>query len=75
MDTLGTHPNRRALALSGDDIEAKKLVAHLYDQFGFDALDIGGLDESWRVEAGQKAFVTRQSLAQLTENVANAARP
>jgi 8-hydroxy-5-deazaflavin:NADPH oxidoreductase len=65
-------PKRRALALSGDDPDAKKLVANLYEQFGFDALDIGGLDESWRVDAGQKAFVTHQNLAQLRENVANA---
>ena len=67
-------PKRRALALSGDDPEAKKLVAELYNQFGFDALDIGGLDESWRVDAGQKAFVTHQNLDQLKENVANARR-
>jgi predicted dinucleotide-binding enzyme len=67
-------PNRRALALSGDDAEAKAVVTHLYNQFGFDALDIGGLDESWRVDAGQKAFVTHQNLAQLKENVANAKR-
>jgi 8-hydroxy-5-deazaflavin:NADPH oxidoreductase len=67
-------PKRRALALSGDDADAKKLVANLYDQFGFDSLDIGGLDESWRVDAGQKAFVTHQNLSQLKENVANAKR-
>jgi 8-hydroxy-5-deazaflavin:NADPH oxidoreductase len=67
-------PKRRALALSGDDLEANKLVAELYNQFGFDALDIGGLDESWRVDAGQKAFVTHQNLAELKENVANAKR-
>jgi 8-hydroxy-5-deazaflavin:NADPH oxidoreductase len=67
-------PRRRALALAGDDSDAKRLVAELYDQFGFDALDIGGLDESWRVDAGQKAFVTHQNLAQLKENVANATR-
>ena len=65
-------PKRRALALSGDDAGAKKLVANLYNQFGFDSLDIGGLDESWRVDAGQKAFVTHQNLAQLKENVAHA---
>jgi 8-hydroxy-5-deazaflavin:NADPH oxidoreductase len=67
-------PKRRALALSGDDPDAKKLVANLYNEFGFDALDIGGLDESWRVDAGQKAFVTHQNLAELTDNVANATR-
>ena len=67
-------PKRRALALSGDDPDAKKLVANLYNEFGFDALDIGGLDESWRVDAGQKAFVTHQNLAELKDNVANAKR-
>jgi predicted dinucleotide-binding enzyme len=68
-------PERRALALAGDDPAAKQLVAGLYDKFGFDAVDIGGLDESWRIEAGQPAFVVRQNLAELTANVANAKRP
>jgi len=67
-------PKRRALALAGDDPDAKALVANLYNQFGFDALDIGSLDESWRVDPGQKAFVTHQNLAQLKENIANAIR-
>jgi 8-hydroxy-5-deazaflavin:NADPH oxidoreductase len=68
-------PRRRALALAGDDPAAKRLVAGLYDEFGFDAVDLGGLDESWRVDAGQPAFVTRQNVAELTANVANAKRP
>jgi 8-hydroxy-5-deazaflavin:NADPH oxidoreductase len=67
-------PKRRALALAGDDPAAKRLVAGLYDEFGFDALDIGGLDESWRIDAGQPAFVVRQNLAELKANVANAKR-
>jgi len=67
-------PKRRALALAGDDPAAKQLVAGLYDEFGFDTLDLGGLDESWRVDPGQPAFVTRQNLAELTANVALARR-
>jgi len=67
-------PKRRALALAGDDPAAKQLVAGLYDEFGFDALDIGGLDESWRVDVGQPAFVVRQNLAELKANVSRAAR-
>jgi 8-hydroxy-5-deazaflavin:NADPH oxidoreductase len=67
-------PKRRALALAGDDPAAKQLVAGLYDEFGFDALDLGGLDESWRVDPGQRAFVTRQTLAELSANVAAARR-
>ena len=67
-------PKRRALALAGDDPAARQLVAGLYDEFGFDSLDLGGLDESWRVDAGQPAFVTRQNLAELQANVAKAQR-
>jgi predicted dinucleotide-binding enzyme len=67
-------PKRRALALAGDDADARKLVAGLYDQFGFDTVDLGGLGESWRVDPGQAPFVTRQNLAELEANVANAKR-
>jgi len=67
-------PERRALALAGDDEQAKRLVAGLYDEFGFDAVDIGGLGESWRVDVGQPAFVTRQNVAGLKANVAKAKR-
>jgi 8-hydroxy-5-deazaflavin:NADPH oxidoreductase len=67
-------PKRRALALAGDDAAAKQLAARLYNEFGFDAVDIGGLDESWRVDAGQPAFVVPQNVAELKANVAKARR-
>jgi 8-hydroxy-5-deazaflavin:NADPH oxidoreductase len=68
-------PKRRALALAGDDPAAKQLVAGLYEEFGFDAVDIGPLSESWRVDFGQPAFVTPQNAAELKANVARAKRP
>jgi 8-hydroxy-5-deazaflavin:NADPH oxidoreductase len=67
-------PKRRALALAGDDPAAKQLVTRLYDEFGFDAVDLGGLAESWRVDPGQPGFVTRQNLAELKANAARAKR-
>ena len=67
-------PRRRALGLAGDDLAAKQLVAGLYNQFGFDALDIGGLSESWRLDPGQPSFVVKQNLEQLKANVARARR-
>jgi 8-hydroxy-5-deazaflavin:NADPH oxidoreductase len=67
-------PKRRALALAGDDEAARQLVIRLYDEFGFDAVDLGRLAESWRVDPGQPGFVTRQNLAELTANTANAKR-
>src|SRR5580698_10162075 len=68
-------PKRRALALAGDDPAARQMVAKLYDEFGFDTVDLGGLAESWRVDRGQKAFVTHQNRADLEANVASAKRP
>jgi 8-hydroxy-5-deazaflavin:NADPH oxidoreductase len=68
-------PKRRAIAIAGDDPAAKDLVAKLCDAFGFDTVDLGGLAESWRVDPGQKAFVTHQNRAELEANVANAKRP
>jgi 8-hydroxy-5-deazaflavin:NADPH oxidoreductase len=67
-------PHRRALAIAGDDPAAKKTVAAIYDAVGFDTLDLGGLDEAWRVDRGQPAFVAHLDLAELRANVARADR-
>jgi predicted dinucleotide-binding enzyme len=39
---------RIALPVSGDDKAAKAIVLKLIDELGFDGVDAGGLDESWR---------------------------
>jgi 8-hydroxy-5-deazaflavin:NADPH oxidoreductase len=67
-------PNRRALALAGDDPGARKLVADLYNQLGFDAIDIGGLDEAWRLDVDQPTFVVRQNADEMRANLARAER-
>jgi 8-hydroxy-5-deazaflavin:NADPH oxidoreductase len=41
-------PQRLALPISGDDDEAKRLVAGLIDEIGFDAVDAGSLAEGGR---------------------------
>ncbi|MFJ2158063.1 NADPH-dependent F420 reductase [Streptomyces sp. NPDC087856] len=43
-------PDRSALPLAGNTSDAKKQVADLLNSFGFDAVDIGDLSESWRFE-------------------------
>ncbi|WP_457963886.1 NAD(P)-binding domain-containing protein [Arthrobacter sp. D1-29] len=67
-------PNRRALATASDYPEAAELVTRLYDEFGFDTVNIGLLSESWRVERDRPAYVIRQDEAELKENLANATR-
>lgn len=67
-------PHRRALALAGDDPDANARIAVLYDEIGFDALDLGPLSESWRIDRGQPAFIVPQDLAELRRNAAAAER-
>jgi len=67
-------PNRRALALAGDDAGARKAVADIYDRFGFDAVDAGPLSQSWRFGRGQPAFIIRQNAAELRANLERAHR-
>jgi 8-hydroxy-5-deazaflavin:NADPH oxidoreductase len=67
-------PDRRALALAGDDAGAKKTVAEIYDRMGFDGVDAGALGESWRFGRGQPAFIVRQNADQLRANLQRAHR-
>ena len=67
-------PNRRALATASDFPEAAELVTRLYDEFGFDTVNMGPLSESWRMERDRPAYVIRQNAAELTENLAKAPR-
>ena len=66
--------NRRALATASDYPEATELVTRLYDEFGFDTVSIGPLEESWRVERDRPAYVIKQNQAELKENLAKAPR-
>ena len=49
---------RIALPVSGDDSKAKDVVMQLIDAMGFDAVDVGGLDDSWRQQPGTPVYGT-----------------
>lgn len=67
-------PGRRALAIASDHADAAALATAVYDEFGFDTVDIGSVEESWRVERDQPAYVVRQDADELRENLARATR-
>lgn len=67
-------PNRRALATSSDFPEAVDFVTKLYDELGFDTVDVSPLSESWRVERDRPAYVVRQTEPELRANLAKANR-
>ena len=66
--------NRRALATASDYPEAAELVTRLYDEFGFDTVNIGLLEDSWRVERDRPAYVVRQNAQELKDNLARATK-
>jgi predicted dinucleotide-binding enzyme len=47
---------RTALTIAGDDAEARRTATAFLDAIGYDAVDIGPLAESWRVQPGQPAY-------------------
>jgi predicted dinucleotide-binding enzyme len=49
-------PGRIALPIAGDDEAAKAVVLQLLDELGFDGVDAGGLDESWRQQPGTPVY-------------------
>lgn len=51
-------PGRIALPVAGDDRRAKDVVMRLVDELGFDPVDAGGLDESWRQQPNTPVYAT-----------------
>jgi len=51
--------DRSVLTIAGDDAEAKKTVAALFGELGYDTLDLGPLAEGWRVQPGTPAYGTQ----------------
>jgi hypothetical protein len=49
-------PGRRALPIAGNDGAAKATAAGFLDDLGYDAVDLGLLSESWRVERDTLAY-------------------
>ena len=49
-------PGRIALPVAGDDRRAKETVLRLVDELGFDGVDAGTLDESWRQQPGTPVY-------------------
>jgi hypothetical protein len=67
-------PNRRALAIAGDDAPAKETVASFIDELGFDVVDLGPLAEGWRVQRDTPGYGPDLDAGRLTEAVAAAKR-
>ena len=66
--------NRRALVIAGDDQSAKATVTRLLDQFGFDTVDAGPLQEGWRIQRDTPGYGPRRTTEELRRDLAEAKR-
>jgi len=61
LATLGRttgDPLRSALAIAGDDADAKQVVTDALDAIGYDTVDLGPLSEGWRTQRDTAAYGT-----------------
>ncbi len=64
--------SRLALPIAGDNKESKDLVSILVDDSGFDSLDYGSLQDSWRQQPGSPVYCTDLTLSQLKKSIEKA---
>ncbi|MHA7987164.1 NADPH-dependent F420 reductase [Rathayibacter sp. CAU 1779] len=67
-------PDRRALAIFGDDAAAGATVAAFIDAIGFDTVDGGPLSESWRIQRDTPAYGPRLTADELRAALASATK-
>jgi 8-hydroxy-5-deazaflavin:NADPH oxidoreductase len=67
-------PGRIALPVAGDDDLAKSVVLKLVDELGFDGVDAGGLDDSWRQQPGTPVYAADFDAAGVRLALASASR-
>ncbi|MET8491893.1 NAD(P)-binding domain-containing protein [Streptomyces cellulosae] len=65
-------PERMALPVAGDDEAAKRKVRDLIEELGFDTVDAGGLDDSWRQQPGTPVYGLRGNVDDVTRALAEA---
>ena len=65
---------RIALSVFGDSSDAKAAVLHVIDDIGFDPVDGGDLDDSWRQQPGTPAYCHDLEAAALRRALAEADR-
>lgn len=67
-------PGRIALPVAGDDQRAKQVVMRLVDELGFDPVDDGELDDSWRQQPGTPVYDVDHDAAGVRRALAEASR-
>ncbi|GAB7185805.1 hypothetical protein ATKI12_5636 [Kitasatospora sp. Ki12] len=65
-------PERIAVPVAGDDEAAKRVVRALVDELGFDSVDAGGIDDSWRQQPSTPVYGLRAGAEAVARALAEA---
>ena len=63
---------RIALAVAGEDADEKATVMRLLDEIGFDTVDTGTIDDSWRQQPGSPGYLKDYDVTGLRHALAEA---
>ena len=63
---------RLAVPVAGDDEAATRIVRDLIDELGFDTVDAGGIDDSWRQQPGTPVYGLRAGTEAVKKALAEA---
>ncbi len=67
-------PDRLAVPVAGDDVRTKRIVMELVNEIGFDPVDGGSLEESWRQQPSTPAYCCDYGAAKTREGIKAAAK-
>jgi 8-hydroxy-5-deazaflavin:NADPH oxidoreductase len=67
-------PSRVALPVAGDDPAAKAIVIGLANDIGYDGVDAGSLEDSWRQQPNTPVYVANQDAANTFRLLSEASR-
>jgi predicted dinucleotide-binding enzyme len=62
------------LPVAGDEASAKTVVLRLVDELGFDPVDAGGIDQSWRQQPGSPVYTKDHDAAGVRKALAEASQ-
>lgn len=62
-------PDRLAVAVAGDNIESKHVIMALVNGIGFDPVDAGPLDQSWRQQPSTPAYCCDYGIAMMRKGL------
>ncbi|WP_342422494.1 NAD(P)-binding domain-containing protein [Paenibacillus sp. FSL E2-0178] len=58
---------RIATAITGNDVQQKQKIMNIANELGFDTVDSGSLNDSWRQQPGTPAYCTELTKEELTD--------